>query len=627
MTPVNQRTTSQKPSAPNTGNTEVTINRHHGVEDAAFEASIRNMTPSSIIAETRTEVDRLTGGKIALLSGRWSNNPNKRIHNFVYTFKGQIPFKSIYPLRDVLVKPLMAGQLVPNKGWTHGQIRDTNTSDGSGQIYTNERLELELRRNPAFEDAIFCIAPHWQGSRHTVSSNPRGTVAFAYVDEDGSITAQARRDGIFLFNEKTNFVPVGDSPTIIMCGRCHRIGHATDSPACPLPVNALRCHICGGAHHSDDHAAHCPKPHDKVGECRCLFPCLNCKGNHNARSPRCPLKKGFAPPDLALPAAPATAAIPPPSAKGKAKATTHEQLTTTQREPAALAPPPTEADTPADAPFTLVSRKRTRKTNRKSKAAVAQDVHAANASIPGSATAAAQSLRQTAKVPARPLTRYPTPPTWHEVPVIHNRHVATDLECAAALRRVFKHEPTVEELRSVHVAWGGHESDEEVSALWTLYFKWSVKYGLPLTREQARARIIRESSATEATAIKNFEDEWGPVGPRTYLFSTIPQEQYFSRPGDLEEVELPKETAQHNRNMARTLVQTIIQFKHLEAKTNGTEPPPVIADATVESLLDTYSHQGTYSFFGLASAGADDSIWNALIDTHAFTTTSLESYA
>ncbi|KAH8984285.1 hypothetical protein EDB86DRAFT_2833553 [Lactarius hatsudake] len=274
------------------------------------------MTLAAIIAETCTEIDCLTGGKIALLSGRWSNNPNKRIHNFVYTFRGQVPFKAIYPLRDVLVKPLMTGQLVPNDGWVHGQIRDTNTSDNSRHVYTNDQLESELRRNPAFEDAIFCIAPHWQGSRSMVSSNPWGTVAFVYVDEEGHVTAQAIRDGIFLFNEKTNFIPVGDAPTIIMCGRCHCIGHATNSPACPLPANSVRCHICRGTHHSDDHAAHCPKPHDKVGECRCLFPCLNCRGSHNARSPHCPLKKGFSPPDLA--ANPATSAPAPTSVSAAA---------------------------------------------------------------------------------------------------------------------------------------------------------------------------------------------------------------------------------------------------------------------------------------------------------------------
>ncbi|KAH8984486.1 hypothetical protein EDB86DRAFT_2833509 [Lactarius hatsudake] len=178
-----------KNAAKNTppGNTEVTIIRHRGLDDPMMELTIRKLSPAEIIVDTRAEIDRLTGGRIALLSGRWSNNKQKYIHNFVYTFKGQVPFKSLYPLRDVLIRPLMMGQLVPNDGWMNAQIRETHTSDHAGNVYSNEQLEAELRRNPAFEDAVFCKAPHWQGSHHTVSSNPRGTVAFAYADEDGKI--------------------------------------------------------------------------------------------------------------------------------------------------------------------------------------------------------------------------------------------------------------------------------------------------------------------------------------------------------------------------------------------------------------------------------------------------------
>ncbi|KAH8976843.1 hypothetical protein EDB86DRAFT_3094128 [Lactarius hatsudake] len=646
-TPAPLKRTPNPPAAPSTsktapksnpsGNTEVTVIWHRGLDDPMMELTIRRLSPAEIIADTRTEVDRLTGGRIALLSGRWSNNPKKHIHNFVYTLKGQVPFKDIYPLRDVLVRPLMVGQLVPNDGWMNAQIREAHTSDNAGNVYTNEQLEAELRRNPAFEEAVFCKAPHWQGSKHTVSSNPRGTVAFAYADESGKITAQAKRDGVFLFNEKTNFIPVGNTPTIIMCGRCHRIGHATDTPACPLPATAIRCHICGGSHHPQDHATHCTRPHDKVGECRCQYPCLNCGGSHNARSPKCPLKKGFAPPDMATIQTPVTlnrpAAPAAPSAKGKAKAAENELLIPTQREA------PQEAA--ENQGFVTVHR---RSRNRKAKAtqSKARAVQAANAAIPGSsasmtapepkqpppAPATTSSTKKTSKVPARPIFRTPpTPPTWKEVPVIHARHVATDTECATALQRLFGREPSAEDLRSIHVAWGGSEADEEVTALWTLQFKWAVKYGLPLTTAAARQRIIESSLFKEDEAIRRFEDEWGPLGPRTYLFSILPREQYFAHPGDLEETILSPETVLHNRNMARTLVNTIIQFKGLEAKTNGTPPPPKITEPVVEALLDLYSHQGTYSFFGLASAGADDSIWDALIETHASATAAASNYA
>ncbi|KAH8989317.1 hypothetical protein EDB86DRAFT_3081047 [Lactarius hatsudake] len=556
-----------------TGNTEATVIRHHGLEDISFELTIRKMTPAAIIAETRTEVDRLSGGKVVLLSGRWSSNPNKNIHNFVYTFKGQVPFKALYPLRDVLVKPLMTGQLVPNDGWTFAQIRDTNTSGSDGTVYTGQQLENELRRNPAFEEAIFCIAPHWQGSMHKISTNPRGTVKFAYVDEDGRITAQAKRDGVFLFNEKARFVPTGDVASIILkrSAMLHLWrGTPFQRPRYPLPE-----------------------------------PTRQGWG----------VQMGFAPPALAPP--PDSHATP--SAKGKAKETHHESLIPTQREP--VPPPTTEEPGAPFTPPTLQSRVQHTRTPPPPPAPRSAQPPAPPAPV------ASGSGKKTSTVPARPVYKPPTPPTWHEAPVIHKRHVANDIECVQAMRRVFRREPTVEDLRSLHVAWGGHKDDEEVTALWTLQFRWAVKYGLPLTIAGAKRRIIEASPLGEEETLRRFEEDHGTVNPLNYLYTTIPREQYFSRPGDIEEVEIPEETKKHNRSMARTLVNTIIQFKQLEAKANNTPPPPAISEHVIEGLLNTYSHNGTYSFFGLASAGADDGIWTALLETHAQVTTAIDSYA
>ncbi|KAH8999633.1 hypothetical protein EDB86DRAFT_3075702 [Lactarius hatsudake] len=634
------------------GNTEATVIRFHGVDDHAIETTIRAMTPASIIASTRTEVDRLTGGRVTLLSGRWSSNKNKRIHNFVYTFKGQLTFRDIYPLRDVLVKPLLAGHLVPNDGWTFAQIRDTTTSDATGSVYTGSQLEEELRRNPAFEDTIFCIAPHWQGSLNKVSHNPRGTVKFAYVDENGQTTARAKRDGVFLFNERTRFVPTGDVATIKLCGRCHRIGHSTDSPACPLPEHAVRCFICGGAHHSDDHATNCPRPHDKVGECRCLFPCINCGGNHNARSPHCKQKMGFAPPILA-PRPSSDTVTPAPSAKGKAP----------QRPPAASPPSDeilvsTQRDAAPDQeelPFELV----TRKTGKKAKktARIQAEKAAINASVPGSASfttnpsqpAPAPSTapptqsgsgsvkgsgkgkgKLTSIVPARPAykSQPPKPPTWREAPIITKRHVATDLECATAMEHLFGHAPSADDLRSLHVAWGGHPSDEEATALWTLHFKWAVKYGLPLTISQTIDVIVGTSGDGAVARLLRFEEDWGTANPRNYLLSTIPRDQYFAQPGDLEETVISPEDAKHNRDMARHLVHACIRFKVLEAKANNTPPPPAITEPVIEAVLDLYSHNGTYSFFSIAKASTEDNdIWTAISDVHSSATSALAAYA
>ncbi|KAH9161762.1 hypothetical protein EDB89DRAFT_1913702 [Lactarius sanguifluus] len=201
-----------------TGNTEATVIRYRGVDDQATETLIRNMSPAHIVGKTRDEVERLSGGKVVLLSGNWSHNKDKRVHNFVYTFKGRLPFADLYPLRDILTKPLLTGHLVPNDGWTHAQLRGVVTSLDDGILFSNTRLTQELRRNPVLENAIFCFDPHWQGNIHTVAQSPRGTVKIAYVDETGTVTAAIQKDGLFMFNEWAHFILTGDLPCTMKKG-------------------------------------------------------------------------------------------------------------------------------------------------------------------------------------------------------------------------------------------------------------------------------------------------------------------------------------------------------------------------------------------------------------------------
>ncbi|KAH8994124.1 hypothetical protein EDB86DRAFT_3078309 [Lactarius hatsudake] len=588
------------------GNTEATVIRYHGVDDLAFEATIRKMSPSSIISQTRDEVDRLTGGRVTLLSGRWSTN--KKLHNFVYTFKGQLPFKEIYPLRDVLVKPLMTGHLVPNDGWTFAQIRDTTTSDATGTVYSGSQLEDELRRNPAFEDVIFCVAPHWQGSIHKISQSPHGTVKFAYVDETGQVTARAKRDGVFLFNERTRFVPTGDVATI---------KHAPSQPT-PSAASSVAGHITPT---TTPHTARVPttRSANAVASSHALTAVED-----TTRAPRTD------PPPRTTATPPSAPANPPrPSAKGKEREQQHDPtpetdvLVPTQRE---------------EAPFQTVTRKRGRKAKRTAKAQAAKAT--LNAAIPGSSSFAHAPLppakgKITSIVPARPAYKgkakgksYPTPPSWKEAPIVTARHVASDTECAAAMEELFGHTPTTEDLLSLHVAWGGHETDEEATALWTLHFKWAVKYGLPLTIAQTIDKITGGDADNAARNLVRFEEEWGKATPRNYCLSTISRDQYFAHPGDLEESIISPEDAEQNRTMARHLVNACIRFKVLEAKANNTPPPPVITEPIIEAVLNLYSHQGTYSFFSIAKASTEENdIWSAILDVHTSATTAIAAYA
>ncbi|KAH9049186.1 hypothetical protein EDB84DRAFT_1658060 [Lactarius hengduanensis] len=316
-------------------NTEVTVIRGHGVEDPLFELQLFKRAPSTFVAEIRQEVERMSQGKLVILAGRWSQKATA--HNFVYTFQGSVSFTNIFPYRNLLVKPLLAGYVVPNDGWTHAQLRDVSTRAPDGTVHNNDTLIEELRRNAPFRDAIFCLVPHWQGSAYTVAHSEKTTVVMAYVDEGGKVSSAAVAAGTYMFNSRARLIVTGDSPSIVMCGRCHRIGHATNTPACPLPANGVRCVRCGGSHHSDDHVTFCTGYHPTAGVCTCSFKCLNCQGRHGTRSAACPLKKGFAPPPLVEREDPTTVPPPPaPSAKGKGKEAAPpppEDLVSTQREP------------------------------------------------------------------------------------------------------------------------------------------------------------------------------------------------------------------------------------------------------------------------------------------------------
>ncbi|KAH8987069.1 hypothetical protein EDB86DRAFT_2832402 [Lactarius hatsudake] len=231
-----------------TSNTTVTVIRYHGVDDAAMEAIIQKMAPAHIVSEMHGEVECLSGGKVLLLGGHWSKNKDAHVHNFVYKFKGRIPFETIYPLRNVLVKPLLTGHLVPMDGWCQAQLRNVITTDHDGVVFTSTQIEEELWRNTFFKNAILCFAPHWQGNINNLAQKPRSTVKIVYVDESGQLTAAAQRDGVFMFNEKAHFIFTGDTPTITLCGRCHRIGHATNSthiaatsPAAHTTLMITRC--------------------------------------------------------------------------------------------------------------------------------------------------------------------------------------------------------------------------------------------------------------------------------------------------------------------------------------------------------------------------------------------------
>ncbi|KAI9431790.1 hypothetical protein H4582DRAFT_1217372 [Lactarius indigo] len=564
--------------------TEVTVIRGPGVDNAELEAALYSTPPSVIVGSARSEIERLTSTPIVLLDGRWSTNASS--HNFVYRIAGSIPFRTIHTFRNALVGPLKQGNLIPNDGWTYAQIRKTPTTSDEGVVYDSDELTAELRRNPAFKDAILCIDPFWQGNPQNIGRNSHGTVKLAYVDEDGQIALQVKRDGIFMFNESTNFVITGDNPTIQMCGRCHKIGHATDSPACQVPRNSVICHICAGSHHPSTHAFHCPQSsqHQVAGVCRCRFTCLNCKGNHNARSPYCPMKKSFAPPPLAHISPAAPAAHSQPSAKGKEKE--HAPPV-----PAAPAPATSAGEVPQarvdddNAGFTTVTRRTKQQRKRDNR-------QRANRAVPGApnydpALVQPRGQKMTSKVPARPLTKTSPPaaahtaggsfgdvaitpgvlPSWKHIPVFFEQHVASIKDTQMAFRKLvppMEPENELAALNDLDRQWNG-SGDGKFVGIDSIEARLAVQFGFPLRREDIPTHIRRfrpeiNPDVEMESIASQYSDELPPppLTPHLYLVHSIPREQRIALPGEIFVPEPTPEELRKEKDIKLKLVEVLL---------------------------------------------------------------------
>ncbi|KAN0133886.1 hypothetical protein V8E53_008318, partial [Lactarius tabidus] len=190
-------------------------------------------------------------------------------------------------------------ELVPTKGWTWIQLRQVPTEDLDGCVWGPDDLVLQFIANPCFQDALICIAPHWQGNPLN-NEKERSTVLAAIIDEDNSICQNALTHGVRMFGAQVKFLRCGDNPTLLQCSRCHLLGHYASSSKCKLLKNAIKCYRCGGNHDGRDHDYECnAKTHKTLGKCDCSLKCLLCKKtDHHARSRKC-LKRGdFNPPRL-----------------------------------------------------------------------------------------------------------------------------------------------------------------------------------------------------------------------------------------------------------------------------------------------------------------------------------------
>lgn len=99
-----------------------------------------------------------------------------------------------------------------------------------------------------------------------------------------------------MFGRELRAVEFIDRPPLVICGRCHLLGHQTGSQVCKVKPDQVRCAHCGGAHKTEHHAANCKKArtHRVAGVCDCNPLCLNCKNSgHISTDLVCPRRKDF----------------------------------------------------------------------------------------------------------------------------------------------------------------------------------------------------------------------------------------------------------------------------------------------------------------------------------------------
>ncbi|KAH9023362.1 hypothetical protein EDB84DRAFT_1564743 [Lactarius hengduanensis] len=556
-------------------NTEVTVIRGHGVEDALFELQLFKRAPSTFVAEIRQEVERMSQGKLIILAGRWSQKANA--HNFVYTFQGAPPLlqMNIFPYRNLLVKPLMAGYVVPNDGWTHAQLRDVSTRAPDGTVHTNDTLIEELRRNAPFRDAIFCLVPHWQGSAYTVAHSEKTTVVMAYVDEGGKVSSAAVAAGTYMFNSRARLIVTGDSPSIP--ARSPLTAFAASDAEGPITPTTTSPSAQGTT------------PLQEFAHAR--------------------LSKGFAPPPLVERDDPAIVPPPPaPSAKGTGKEAAPplpEDLVSTQREP----PSGSAGATTAENDFTEVRRGKRRNGQG------------------GRTGGARKAAKLTSVVPARPLTADSAPPAknaaaahftdpppfppWHTVPIIGEPHVATKEETLEAITRITKGSTDTtrnDDLALLCEDWSRPVQDDDPlgTLLQCIPFRFAIRYRLPLSTIATVNFLTKGKSMSEGQmALKAFEREWGEVSPHYLAQSKVDHthHQSFILPGEV--LPAPEDPTERTREItcATALISSCIAVQEF---TNPTSFTP-ITDTTVRAIATSYN----VAFFKSTN---QEELWTVLAD-------------
>jgi hypothetical protein len=283
------------------GFTDVVVTCNGGSSDEEEEHTFRKREPIALVQVAQRMLNKASCNPPLILHGCWAEGVAKT-GNFVYRLVGDLSTEAILACKDALCSHFPGDSwIVPTKGWTWIQLRGVDYSyieDDTEFLYDAEHLLKVLTANPCFQNTDIFIPPYWQGNPLNFRHGTAMVIA-AIGDADHSHCQRASSEGVYMFGRQIKFIQAGDSPSLVQCSRCHKIGHYYSSPKCCVATNTIRCYVCGGAHDSASHSFECLRMHKVQGKCDCVPKCLLCGASgHHARAKNCPQRGDFVPPRL-----------------------------------------------------------------------------------------------------------------------------------------------------------------------------------------------------------------------------------------------------------------------------------------------------------------------------------------
>jgi len=284
-----QQAPASKPAAPPKpiSRSEFTLSKDPNAPSTAGPAG----DAASLVRQVQALI-KASGANIGadLIGGRWSSQSSR---NFVLVFSGDPPLDAVLRLKHIFARVFGSAYGLTTRGYTKVILDSVRTmrETPSSSLPSAQTIRDELSRNTNCHGLLFGD-PHWltaskEGSRH-------GSVAFAFLDSDGSRLKDLIQNPPFLFGHRTTARKHVSRPLFSECSRCLRLGH--DAQRCRSPAGSVVCPICGSGHPASEHDAKCPNVSQHVGvACTCPPVCINCvrakkptaKG-HRAASASCP---------------------------------------------------------------------------------------------------------------------------------------------------------------------------------------------------------------------------------------------------------------------------------------------------------------------------------------------------